>query len=72
MEAQIGFAEGWAIADVSGGLPRYVLVFGLWKGDLTLKRAIRRIFGDLMRDGDIARILGRYGVSAAPAGSPAS
>lgn len=47
-------------------LKRYNLVFGLWKGDLTLKRAIDQAFADLAADGTIAKILARY------AGAPLS
>jgi ABC-type amino acid transport substrate-binding protein len=38
------------------------LVFGLWKGDLTLKREIRAAFNELENQGVIAEILARYGV----------
>lgn len=52
-----------------GSLPdlaRYNLVFGLWKGDLTLKRRIVEAFRQLDSDGTLAAILARYG--AAPTG----
>lgn len=36
------------------------VVFGLWKGDLTLKRAINRSLDRLRRDGRLAQIIARY------------
>jgi polar amino acid transport system substrate-binding protein/cystine transport system substrate-binding protein/membrane-bound lytic murein transglycosylase F len=56
-----GFAMGW----MPPVLVRYDLVFGLWKGDLTLKRAIVASMERLRRGGDMARIEARY----VPAGS---
>ncbi|HEY4202593.1 MAG TPA: transporter substrate-binding domain-containing protein [Devosiaceae bacterium] len=41
-------------------LQRYNLVFGLWKGDLTLKRAIDDAFAALTADGTIAKIIASY------------
>jgi polar amino acid transport system substrate-binding protein/cystine transport system substrate-binding protein/membrane-bound lytic murein transglycosylase F len=55
--------NGWTIAWASPDLVRYNLVFGLWKGDITLKGAIERAFADLSADGTIAGILDRYGVT---------
>ena len=54
--------NGWWVAPVSDELARYNLVFGLWKGDLTLKRRIVQAFRQLETDGTLAAILGRYGV----------
>jgi polar amino acid transport system substrate-binding protein/cystine transport system substrate-binding protein/membrane-bound lytic murein transglycosylase F len=56
----------WVAAWMPPELPRYNLVLGLWKGDLTLKRAIVQAFSDLSADGTIASILSRY------AGTPLS
>ena len=50
----------WAGAWMPPQLVRYNLVFGLWKGDLTLKRAIDQAFADLTADGTIGKILARY------------
>lgn len=36
------------------------VVFGLWKGDLTLKRAINRSLERLRGDGQLAQIIARY------------
>jgi polar amino acid transport system substrate-binding protein/cystine transport system substrate-binding protein/membrane-bound lytic murein transglycosylase F len=59
---------GWLAAENdwwSNSLPdeltRYNLVFGLWKGDLTLKRKMIRAFRQLESDGTLAPILERYG-----------
>jgi ABC-type amino acid transport substrate-binding protein len=49
------------IADwLPGELPRYPIAFGLWKGDLTLKRAIAGGLDRLVRDGTVANVLARY------------
>jgi hypothetical protein len=45
-----------------GDLPRHHLVFGLWKGDITLKRAVTAAFADLSREGRIVAILEKYEV----------
>ena len=58
--------NGWWVAPLPDELARYNLVFGLWKGDLTLKRKIVQAFRQLDSDGTLAAILERYG--AAPAG----
>ncbi len=56
----------WWVASLPDELARYSLVFGLWKGDLTLKRKIIQAFHQLESDGTLAAILERYG--AAPMG----
>lgn len=53
----------WSVALLPDELARYNLVFGLWKGDLTLKRKIVQAFGQLEDDGTLAAILGRYGAA---------
>lgn len=50
----------WIAAWMPPQLARYNLVFGLWKGDLTLKRAIDQAFAGLTADGTVARILASY------------
>jgi polar amino acid transport system substrate-binding protein/cystine transport system substrate-binding protein/membrane-bound lytic murein transglycosylase F len=52
--------NGWTAAWLPPELRRYNVVFGLWKGDVTLKRAIDQAFDDLASDGTIAAILDRY------------
>lgn len=55
--------HGWTVDWTPPELARYRLAFGLWKGDITLKRAIDQAFADLAADGSIAAILDRYGVT---------
>lgn len=50
----------WWVALLPNELERYNLVFGLWKGDITLKREIGRAFRRLEADGTIAGIIERY------------
>jgi ABC-type amino acid transport substrate-binding protein len=56
LAAREGFSVEWAPAE----LPRFPVVFGLWKGDLTLKRAIVDGLAQLEKTGEMARIIGRY------------
>src|SRR5262249_33943559 len=57
---QIASGEGLAVEWAPAELPRYPLVFGLWKGDVTLKRAIVDGLAQLENRRAIARILARY------------
>ncbi len=57
-------ASGWRLGWMPEPLPRFAVVFGLWKGDLTLKHAVADAWSGLQRDGTVARIAGRYGVSS--------
>jgi len=52
--------EGWNLGWADAELPRYPVALGLWKGDLTLKRAIEHGIEELRRSGEMARIIGRY------------
>lgn len=61
LAARLAEENGWTVTWASPDLARYNVVFGLWKGDLTLKRAIEQAFADLKADGTIAAILDRYG-----------
>ena len=54
----------WWAASLPDELARYNLVFGLWKGDLTLKRKIVQAFRHLESDGTLATIIERYGTSS--------
>jgi polar amino acid transport system substrate-binding protein/cystine transport system substrate-binding protein/membrane-bound lytic murein transglycosylase F len=56
LAAQQGYGVEWAPST----LPRYPVALGLWKGDLTLKRAIVDALGQLERDGEVAAIIARY------------
>jgi ABC-type amino acid transport substrate-binding protein len=51
-----GWSEGWMPAQ----LDRYPVVLGLWKGDLTLKRAIVVALHEAQRSGEVATIVARY------------
>ncbi len=55
--------NGWSVDWASPALARYPVVFGLWKGDITLKRAIEQAFADLAADGTLTAILDRYGIT---------
>lgn len=57
---QLAAANGWEVWPMPEALPRYNVVWGLWKGDLTLKRAVEEAFEDLHRDGTIAAISEAY------------
>ena len=55
--------NGWTVDWMPPELARYHVVFGLWKGDITLKRAIDQAFADMSADGTLATILERYGAA---------
>jgi len=60
LAASLARPHGWEVELLPPELVHYRLVFGLWKGDLTLKRAVDRAFSDLAADGEIDAILARY------------
>jgi ABC-type amino acid transport substrate-binding protein len=60
LAGQLAAHEGWSVAWAPAELPRYPVAFGLWKGDLTLKRAIADGMEHLHRNGEAATIIGRY------------
>lgn len=60
LAARLATDNHWTVAWMPPELARYNLVFGLWKGDLTLERAVDDAFADLEADGTIAAILARY------------
>jgi len=57
---QIATREHWGADWLPGDLPRYPVAFGLWKGDLTLKRAVAGALERRARDGTVAGILAKY------------
>jgi polar amino acid transport system substrate-binding protein/cystine transport system substrate-binding protein/membrane-bound lytic murein transglycosylase F len=57
---QIAARNGWESWFLPGDLPRHDITLGLWKGDLTLKRAVMHAFDDLREDGTVAAILESY------------
>ena len=60
LAAQIAIPLGWTIGWMPAELGRYPVVLGLWKGDLTLKRAIVSAIGRIQRSGELATIMVRY------------
>lgn len=60
LAGQLAARNGWSVAWMPAELPRYPVALGLWKGDLTLKRAIADGLEKLQRDGEVARIITRY------------
>lgn len=63
LASRLAADNGWTVAWAPPELPRYNLVLGLWKGDITLKRVIDRTFAQLSSDGTIAAIMERYGIT---------
>jgi ABC-type amino acid transport substrate-binding protein len=57
---EIAAKEGWTATWAPPPLVRYPVVLGLWKGDLTLKRAIVASLEKLERSGEVAKIKARY------------
>lgn len=64
LASKLAAENGWAVAWAPAELGRYNVVFGLWKGDITLKRAIEAAFAALDNDGTLDAIRARY--TAAP------
>lgn len=56
---QLSWDAGYEVTWLPG-LPRSPLALGLWKGDLTLKRALQRALADMRRDGSLDAILAAY------------
>jgi len=56
--------NGWTSGLLPPPLESYPLVFGLWKGDLTLKRAMIAAFEKVQQDGTIDAIIERYATAA--------
>ena len=60
LAGRIAAGESWKVEWAPPPLVRYPLVLGLWKGDLTLKRAIVSSLDRLERNGNVAAIMSRY------------
>lgn len=60
LAGQLAARNGWPVTWMPAELPRYPVALGLWKGDLTLKRAIADGLEKLRRDGEVAKIIARY------------
>jgi ABC-type amino acid transport substrate-binding protein len=57
---QIAADNGWSIQWLSPDLGNIPVAFGLWKGDLTLQRAIEAGLADMRRDGTLNALLAKY------------
>jgi polar amino acid transport system substrate-binding protein/cystine transport system substrate-binding protein/membrane-bound lytic murein transglycosylase F len=72
LAGQLAATHGWSVELLPAEIGRDDLVFGLWKGDLTLKRKIVQAFDRMKADGTLAEILERYGAAnLGPGGAPA-
>jgi polar amino acid transport system substrate-binding protein/cystine transport system substrate-binding protein/membrane-bound lytic murein transglycosylase F len=60
LAVQLAFHGGLTVGWMPRELERYPLVFGLWKGDLTLKRGIVAAMNRLRSSGEMATIEARY------------
>jgi polar amino acid transport system substrate-binding protein/cystine transport system substrate-binding protein/membrane-bound lytic murein transglycosylase F len=56
----IAAGHGWTTAPLPPPLQARPLILGLWKGDLTLKRAVDDAFARIAGDGRLKQILDRY------------
>ncbi|MBD8065877.1 transporter substrate-binding domain-containing protein [Devosia sp. PTR5] len=63
LASRLAEENGWTVAWAPLELARYNMVFGLWKGDITLKRVVDQTFAELAADGTIGTIMDRYGVT---------
>jgi polar amino acid transport system substrate-binding protein/cystine transport system substrate-binding protein/membrane-bound lytic murein transglycosylase F len=58
--AKLAEPKGWAVGWMPAELNRYAIVLGLWKGDLTLKRAIVSAQQRIQQSGEMAKIMAHY------------
>jgi ABC-type amino acid transport substrate-binding protein len=63
MARQIAGTLGMQVAWLPESLGRYPVAFGLWKGDLTLKRRLVEVIDDLDREGLTRELARRYRIS---------
>ena len=63
MARQIAGTLGVQVAWLPPPLGRYPVAFGLWKGDLTLKRRLIEVIDDLEREGFMRELARRYRVA---------
>ena len=57
---QLAGDYGWTAHWLPEELGRYPLALGLWKGDLTLKRAVESVLATMRTSGELAAVLRRY------------
>ena len=60
LAAELATPLRWNVGWMPVELRRYPVVLGLWKGDLTLKRAIASAMERMQRNGELAAIIARY------------
>lgn len=58
-----GDVEEWVVTWMPESLGRYDIAIGLWKGDLTLKRAIAAIVNDLRAEGFLIALDQKYDIA---------
>jgi polar amino acid transport system substrate-binding protein/cystine transport system substrate-binding protein/membrane-bound lytic murein transglycosylase F len=63
MARQVAGTLGAQVAWLPESLGRYPVAFGLWKGDLTLKRRLIGVIDDLDREGLTRDLAGRYRIA---------
>jgi ABC-type amino acid transport substrate-binding protein len=63
MARQIAGTLGMQVAWMPELLARYPVAFGLWKGDLTLKRRLAGVIDELEGEGLTRRLAGRYRIA---------
>jgi polar amino acid transport system substrate-binding protein/cystine transport system substrate-binding protein/membrane-bound lytic murein transglycosylase F len=64
LAAEMAAQRGWSVHWMPAELTRYPVVLGLWKGDLTLKRAIASAMAGLQNSGRMANIVAHYTTAA--------
>lgn len=60
LASQLAGANDWQGWWLPEELPREQIAFGLWKGDLTLKRALQNVLGRMHADGTMQALLDSY------------
>jgi len=63
MARQIAGTLGLQVAWMPAPLARYPVAFGLWKGDLTLKRRLTAVIEELEGEGLTRELMGRYRIA---------
>lgn len=72
MARQIAGTLGMQVAWLPEALARYPVAFGLWKGDLTLKRRLADAIAELEAEGLTRELAGRYRIAPIGATVPAA
>jgi ABC-type amino acid transport substrate-binding protein len=61
--SQMAFSHNWSSRLLPPPLEQYPVVFGLWRGDLTLKRELVSQLAHLKADGELAALAEKYHVA---------